>query len=167
MHFEFAAVEATLISLHAAGRLDHYWATAIEHASTSRSAAGAALIATTRRPLRGLLPRRPQLPTLGLVAVVGVVRDLAYTIASRTGALSIVSAIARFYPVTTISLGRVLQRQRATPLQLIGIVIALGVPPSSVRRPDDQRRRLLRMAESESPPRYRPAPSALLRRRMP
>lgn len=52
--------------------------------------------------------------------------DLAYTSASRTGALGIVAAISSLYPLTTIALGRVLQGQRATRIQLIGIILALG-----------------------------------------
>jgi drug/metabolite transporter (DMT)-like permease len=52
--------------------------------------------------------------------------DLAYTSAFSTGALSIVSAISSLYPLTTIALGRVLQGQRATRIQLIGIILALG-----------------------------------------
>jgi drug/metabolite transporter (DMT)-like permease len=52
--------------------------------------------------------------------------DLACTSASRTGALSIVAAISSLYPLTTIAFGRVLQGQRATRIQLIGIILALG-----------------------------------------
>jgi drug/metabolite transporter (DMT)-like permease len=119
------AIGVMLSSLHAAGQLDPYWATAIEHATTSLSAGTAAMIATRRAP-RDLLPRRAQLPTLALIAAVGVGGDLAYTSASRTAALSIVSAISSLYPLTTIALGRVLQGQRATRIQLIGIILALG-----------------------------------------
>jgi len=119
------AVGAMLTCLHAAGRLDPYWATGIEHISTSLSAAIAALIAA-RRPLRDLLPHRSQLSTLALVAAAGVGGDLAYTTASRTGALSITSAVASLYPITTIALGRMLQGRRAMRIQLIGIILALG-----------------------------------------
>lgn len=120
-----AAVGTTLTALHAAGRLDPYWATTTEHVTTALSAALAAAIGA-RRSLRTLLPRRPHLPALALVAVVGVGGDLAYTSASHTGALSVVSAISSLYPVTTIALGRVLQGQRGRRVQLAGIVLALG-----------------------------------------
>ena len=63
---------------------------------------------------------------LGAAAAVGVGGDLAYTGASHLGGLSVVSAIASLYPVTTIALARVLRRQRATHIQLIGIILALG-----------------------------------------
>jgi uncharacterized membrane protein len=120
-----AAVGATLTTLHAAGRVDPYWATATEHLSTALSAGLAASIAA-RGTLERLLPRRSELPALGLVAAVGVGGDLAYTSASRGGALSVVSAISSLYPVTTIALGRLLQGHRAGRIQLAGIALALG-----------------------------------------
>jgi drug/metabolite transporter (DMT)-like permease len=119
-----AAVATMLISLHAAGRLDPYWATAIEHASTSVSA-GTAALAGTRGSLRHRLPGRAEIPKLGLVALVGAGGDLAYTTASHSGALSIVSAISSLYPVATIALGALLLRQRATRVQVAGIALAL------------------------------------------
>lgn len=117
-----AAVGTMLTCLHSAGRLDPYWATAVEHASTSVSA-GIAALAGARRRRR--LPGRAEMPKLGLIALAGVGGDLAYTTASHSGALSIVSAIASLYPVATIALGRLLQRQRATRVQLAGIALAL------------------------------------------
>ena len=118
------AVAVMLSSLHAAGRLDPYWVIATEHASTGVSAGLAAAIGT-RRPSR-ILDWRAQLPALALIAVVGVGGDLAYAGASRTGALSIVSAISSLYPVATIALGRLLQGHRATHVQVVGIGFALG-----------------------------------------
>jgi drug/metabolite transporter (DMT)-like permease len=119
------AVATMLTSLRAAGRLDPYWATATEHASTGLSAGIAALVGARRRGVRAIVPRRSELPTLVLVAAVGVSGDIAYTNGSRHGALSIVAAISSLYPVTTVVLGRVLQGQRATLIQVVGIVLAL------------------------------------------
>ena len=120
-----SAVGIMLAALHAAGRLDPYWATAIEHLSTALSAGPLALLAT-RGSVRQALPHRPELPILALVAAVGAGGDLAYTAASHHGgALTIVSAISSLYPLTTIALGRILQRQRPTPIQLVGIALAL------------------------------------------
>lgn len=119
-----AAVGTMLSCFHAAGRWDAFWATAVEHASTAASAALAALLAR-RRPLRALLPARGQLPGLGRIAVVGVGGDLAYAVASHGAALSVVSAIASLYPVSTIALGRVLRGRRATRVQLLGTALAL------------------------------------------
>jgi drug/metabolite transporter (DMT)-like permease len=120
-----AAVGTMLTSLHAAGRLDPYWATAVEHASTALSAGIAALV-QARGSLRHLLPGRPEVPKLALVALVGAGGDLAYATASHGGALSTVSAIASLYPVATIALGCLIQSQRATRVQFVGIVLALS-----------------------------------------
>jgi drug/metabolite transporter (DMT)-like permease len=120
-----AAVGTMLTSLHAAGRLDPYWATAVEHVSTSVSA-GIAALAGARRSLRHRLPRRAEMPKLGLVALAGAGGDLAYTTASHSGALSIVSAISSLYPIVTIALGGFLLRQRATRVQVVGIALALS-----------------------------------------
>jgi drug/metabolite transporter (DMT)-like permease len=120
-----AAVATMLICLHAAARIDPYWATAIVHLSTGLSAAAAAAIGG-RRPLRALVPKRELLPKLALIAVAGTGGDLAYVIASRGGALSIVAAISSLYPVSTIALGVLLQGRRATAVQLAGIAVGLG-----------------------------------------
>jgi drug/metabolite transporter (DMT)-like permease len=120
-----AAVGIMLSSLHAAGRVDPYWATATEHASTCLSAALAAALAGRRSP-RDLRPRRAQLPALALIAAVGVSGDLAYVGASHHGALSVVSAVSSLYPVTTIVLGRLLRGHRATRIQILGISLALA-----------------------------------------
>jgi drug/metabolite transporter (DMT)-like permease len=118
------AVGTVLVSLHIAGQLNPYWAVATEHASTALSAGIAALFGA-RGSLRKLLPGRSEMPTLVLVAVAGAGGDLAYTTASQGGALSTVSAISSLYPVATIVLGRLIHGQRATRVQLAGIVLAL------------------------------------------
>lgn len=118
------AVAVMLSALHAAGRLDPSWATAVEHTSTGLTAGLAARVGA-RRPVRAALPTRAQLPTLALIAIVGVGGDLAYATASHRGALTIVSALSSLYPVTTIVLGRVLGGRCATRLQAVGIVLSL------------------------------------------
>ena len=121
-----AAVAIMLTCLHTASRLDPYWATATEHASTALSAGLAALAGRRGRPLRDSLPRRREVPALALVATGGVGGDLAYAVASHHGALSIISAISSLYPVTTIVLAGVLRHRRATRVQVIGIILALA-----------------------------------------
>jgi drug/metabolite transporter (DMT)-like permease len=126
-----AAVAMMLTSLHAAGRVDPYWATMVEHAATGLSAV---LAARGRRRGRGrgrararhaAVPARGQLPKLALIAAGGAGGDLAYAIASQHGALSIVSAISALYPLTTIALARLLRDQRATRVQIAGAALAL------------------------------------------
>jgi drug/metabolite transporter (DMT)-like permease len=135
-----SAVAVMLISFRAAGRLDPYWATAVEHASTALCAVLIACAASRgsrrrprrrprqrphRRPHRRLLPEVTQVPGLALVAFAGVAGDLAYAGASQHGALSVVSAVSSLYPVTTIALGVAIQRQRPNRIQVAGIILAL------------------------------------------
>jgi drug/metabolite transporter (DMT)-like permease len=120
-----AAVATMLTSLNAASQLDPYWATGVEHASTAVSA-GIVALAVYGRSLRHRLPVRREMPKLALVAFVGATGDLGYATASHGGTLSVVSAISSLYPVTTIGLGRILQGQRPTRVQLAGIVLALS-----------------------------------------
>lgn len=117
-------VSIALISLHAAGRVDPYWATALIDLSTLVSAAIAAAAGQGQAALNRL-PHRAQLPTLGLGAVAGVAGDLAYAAASHQGALSIVSALSSLYPLATIALGVRIQHQRPTRPQTLGIVLAI------------------------------------------
>jgi drug/metabolite transporter (DMT)-like permease len=119
-----AGVATMLISFHAAGQVDPYWATALEHASTAISAAVIALT-LSGKSLREHLPDGRQLQGLALVAVVGVGGDLAYAAASQNGALSVVSAVSSLYPLTTVALGVMIQRQRAGRIQTAGILLAL------------------------------------------
>ncbi|HEY6494861.1 MAG TPA: EamA family transporter [Trebonia sp.] len=117
-------VATMLISFRAAGRVDPYWATAVEHASTALCA-GLIEVAANRRSPRPRFPAPTQLPGLALVALAGVAGDLTYATASRLGALSVVSAVSSLYPVATIALGVVIQRQRPNRIQLAGITLAL------------------------------------------
>jgi drug/metabolite transporter (DMT)-like permease len=114
-----------LITLHAAGKTDPYWATAVEHLSTGLCAVLIALAAGRRRPGRQRLPRLAQLPVLALVAFAGTGGDLAYATASHGGSLTVLAAISSLYPVATIALGVVIQRLRPTRIQLAGISLAL------------------------------------------
>jgi drug/metabolite transporter (DMT)-like permease len=120
-----AAGMATMLScFHAAGQIDPYWATAVEHASTALSAGLVALVGgRSRGHLR--LPQLTQLPGLAVVAVAGVAGDLAYASASHGGALSIVSALASLYPLTTVMLAVVPQGQRIGRRQTAAIAFAL------------------------------------------
>lgn len=119
-----AGVATMLVSFRAAGRVDPYWATTVEHASTALCAVLVQL-ALGRQPRRRRLPQLTQVPGLALVAFAGVAGDLAYAFASQHGALSVTSAVSSLYPVTTIALGVVIQRQRPSRVQAAGIGLAL------------------------------------------
>jgi drug/metabolite transporter (DMT)-like permease len=122
------SVGATLTLLHAAGRVNPYWVTAVQHASTGVSAGLAAAVIVPRMPGSAageLLLTRRRLMGLALIAVAGTAGDLGYVSASHRGALSIVAALASLYPIMTILLGRLLRGHRATRVQLLGVGLAL------------------------------------------
>lgn len=122
-------VAIMLTSFHAAGRVDPYWATAVQHAATALSAGAAAAVAARRNrtPSRRRRRRaaRRQLQAIVLAAASGTVGDLAFATASRHGALTIVAAVSSLYPIPTIALGVAIQRHRPTALQSTGLVVAL------------------------------------------
>jgi uncharacterized membrane protein len=119
------AVGTMLVTLNGAGRVDPYWAIAVEGLSTLVTAAGVAWVAQRGRP-PVKLPPPPRWPMLVCVGGLGVAGDLAYASAARHGALSIISAISSLYPIPTIALGRLLRGRRATILQLVGAALALA-----------------------------------------
>lgn len=119
------AVATMLVTLNGAGRLDPYWAIAVERLSTLASAGAVAWFGLRGRPRLGL-PGRTRWPMLVLVAALGLAGDLAYATAARHGTLSIISAISSLYPVPTIALGRLLGGKRATVLQFVGAALALA-----------------------------------------
>jgi drug/metabolite transporter (DMT)-like permease len=126
------SVGVTLTLLHAAGRLNVYWVTTAEHASTAVSAGVVALViaaggSARRRAGSGeALFTRRRLLGLALIAVAGTGGDVGYVSASHGGALSIVAALASLYPIMTIVLGRVLRGHRAGRIQLLGVALALA-----------------------------------------
>jgi drug/metabolite transporter (DMT)-like permease len=122
-----ASVATALTCLHTAGRLDPYWATFTEHASTALSAGLIAIVRECRSPRqsRRSLPERRQLPGLAIIAMAGLGGDLAYVTASGHGTLSTVAAISSLYPITTIVLGLLLKGTRPARVQLAGITLAL------------------------------------------
>jgi drug/metabolite transporter (DMT)-like permease len=123
------SVGATLTLLHAAGGMNPYWVTTVQHASTAVSAGLAAAVIVLQAPARSgrdSLLTRQSLIGFVLIAIAGTGGDLGYVSASHRGALSIVAALASLYPIMTIVLGRVIRGHRATRVQLLGVGLALA-----------------------------------------
>ena len=126
------AVATTQITLHAAAKVNPYWATETEHLTTAVCATAIAVAITARArrtprlisPIRHI-PAHTQLPILALVAATGTSGDLAYAAASH-GALSTISAVSSLYPIPTIGLALALQHHHPRRLQLAGIGLALA-----------------------------------------
>jgi drug/metabolite transporter (DMT)-like permease len=113
-----------LVCLHAASRIDPVWAATLLDAGTLVPATLILLAGPGRSRLRGR-PRLRSLAPLALPAAAGVGGDLAYGVASRHGALSIVSGVASLYPLITIGLGVALQGRRARLAEAGGVALAV------------------------------------------
>jgi drug/metabolite transporter (DMT)-like permease len=114
-----------LVSLHAAGRVDPYWAACLVDVGTLVPAGLAALAAWRRGQLRRL-PGLRRLSAFLLPASGGVGGDLAFAAASQHGALSVVSGISSMYPLVTMGLGVLLQGRRAQTREALGLGLAVA-----------------------------------------
>ncbi|WP_066585863.1 DMT family transporter [Cellulomonas timonensis] len=65
---------------------------------------------------------------VGIVAigVIGLLANVCFALASRSGALSLVAVLASLYPVVTVLLGWRLLRERLQPVQVAGVVAVLA-----------------------------------------
>jgi drug/metabolite transporter (DMT)-like permease len=113
------------VCLHAAGRVDPYWAATVIDAATAIPAALAAL-AGARQGRPAIRAKPGHLALLAVPAAAGVAGDLAFLSASRHGSLSVVSAISSLYPLMTIALGMALQGRRSGPKEAVGLALALA-----------------------------------------
>lgn len=81
--------------------------------------AAAAVVARPAIGGGGLLP-------LVLVGLFDAGANLSFALASRSGLLSVVAVLGSVYPVVTVLLARQLQHERLRPVQVVGVVAALG-----------------------------------------
>jgi uncharacterized membrane protein len=71
--------------------------------------------------------RRPRGASFRWTVVAGpfdMTANALYLLATRTGALSIVAPLAALYPVTTVLLALLVDRERLRLLQIVGLVLA-------------------------------------------
>lgn len=84
----------------------------------------ASILLAVRRTAPGLVRR--DLRVLAAIGVGDVSANLTFGLASRSGLLSVVSVLASLYPVVTVLLARQVHGERLRPIQLAGVVGALG-----------------------------------------
>ena len=79
------------------------------------------------------LVRRPSLTLTwrsgaGIVAigVIGLLANVCFALASRSGALSLVAVLASLYPVVTVALGRWVLAERLQRVQVVGVAAVLA-----------------------------------------
>jgi drug/metabolite transporter (DMT)-like permease len=72
----------------------------------------------------GLTPDRFVWPWIVGAGVLDVSANVCYLLAAQSGALSIVAPVAGLYPVSTVLLALIVDRERLGPLQVVGLGLA-------------------------------------------
>jgi len=72
----------------------------------------------------GLTPDRFVWPWIVGAGVLDVSANVCYLLAAQSGALSIVAPVAGLYPVSTVLLALIVDRERLRPLQVVGLGLA-------------------------------------------
>lgn len=75
--------------------------------------------------VRGRRGIRIALPSLGAGVLMGVA-NVTLLLALRGGPLAVVSVVANLYPVGTVLLAWLIARERLSPIQIVGVVLAIG-----------------------------------------
>jgi drug/metabolite transporter (DMT)-like permease len=78
--------------------------------------------------LVGRVKLRPPPGSMRPIAAAGLLDTMAnvfYLVAVRQGFLSLVAVLTSMYPAATVALARVVLKERLTPIQLVGIALAL------------------------------------------
>ena len=71
-------------------------------------------------------PRRRSLSWALLAGPMDMTANTLYLLASRTGDLSVVAPLASLYPVTTVVLALLVDRERVRSVQVVGLVLAVA-----------------------------------------
>ena len=85
-------------------------------------------IVVTLAVVRGVQVRRIG-PSAGLAVAAGglaITANITYLLATREGLLSLVAVVSSMYPATTVGLATVLDGERMTPSQIVGLGLAVA-----------------------------------------
>jgi drug/metabolite transporter (DMT)-like permease len=107
-------------ALHAASRVDPYWAVLVFRCTSVTLTVGALLV------LRASLPPGREVPLVLVAGLLDVGGNLLYGLASQRGLVSTVSVLASLYPIVTVALAMVLLRERVSRLQLAGVALTFA-----------------------------------------
>ncbi|HEU0247097.1 MAG TPA: DMT family transporter [Gaiellaceae bacterium] len=108
-----------VLGLDASADESAYWAVVSARSTAVALAVTAALLTTTLRPPRALLP------TLVAIGVVDTMANVLVAAATTKGAVGIVAVLSSLYPVVTVVLARVVLGERLSGARRIGGVAAL------------------------------------------
>jgi drug/metabolite transporter (DMT)-like permease len=108
------------VLLHEASAADVLWAGAIQR--TTGVAVTLSVVLVRRTSLR---ISRVRLPSLVVVGVLDTSANVLYAFASVAGLASLAAMLASLFPVVTVLLARFVLRERLSPMQGAGVVLAL------------------------------------------
>lgn len=92
----------------------------------ARAAAVVVLIATIVSLGQFQTLSRQELPVLAGCGALGVAGHAAVVVASGTGSVVVVGVLASLYPAATVSLARIVDREKLSRWQVVGLPLALG-----------------------------------------
>jgi drug/metabolite transporter (DMT)-like permease len=106
--------------LHAASRVDPYWAVLVFRCTSVTLTVGALLL------LRARVPPGRELPLVVVAGLLDVGGNLLFGLASQRGLVSTVSVLSSLYPIVTVFLAMVVLRERVSRLQLVGVALTFA-----------------------------------------
>ena len=109
------------LPMHAAGKVDFWWATLVFRTTTLLLVASA--VAVSRPALR---MRRRDLVVCMLVGIGDTLGNILFAASSRSGLVSLTSVLASLFPIVTIVLAAVILRERVARAQRLGVVLTLA-----------------------------------------
>jgi drug/metabolite transporter (DMT)-like permease len=107
--------------MHAAGKVDFWWASLVFRTTALLLVAS---VAAARRPPLRLRPR--YLAIAGGVGVVDTVGNVCFAASSGKGLISLTAVLASLYPVVTVLLAASVLHEQVARLQKAGIALTLA-----------------------------------------
>jgi drug/metabolite transporter (DMT)-like permease len=109
------------VLLHEASAYDVLWAASIQRLT---GVCIMLLVVLLQRP--SLAIGWPRAPSLLVIGALDSGANVLYAYASTTGLVSLAAVLSSLFPVVTVVLARVILRERLTPSQATGVVLALA-----------------------------------------
>jgi len=109
------------VAIHEATREAFFWP------MVSARLAGTLVMLAYAAAVRGpAMPEREVWPLVILGGMLDVVGNAFYILAAKSGRLDVAAVLGSLYPGSTVILASIILKERLSPLQMLGILLALG-----------------------------------------